>query len=48
MRRCESQPPQGTNAAIYSFIALLGYTRALTLGEKMVEAKDNRGKGGRA
>jgi hypothetical protein len=50
---CASQatkltPAQGTNAAIYSFIAFMGYARAMSLGEKMVEAKDNRGKGGRA
>jgi len=39
---------QGTNGALWSLIAAAGYTRALILGEKMEEAKDNRGKGGRA
>lgn len=39
---------QGTNAAVYSFIATLAYTRALMLGEKMEEAKANRGGGGDA
>jgi hypothetical protein len=37
---------KGTNAAIYSFIAFIAYARAIALGEKMGEAKDNRGKGG--
>jgi len=36
---------QGTNAAIYSFIAAIGYIRALTLGEEMADAKANRGRG---
>ncbi|KAJ7072061.1 hypothetical protein C8F01DRAFT_1044428 [Mycena amicta] len=39
---------QGTNAALWSLIAIFCYVRALALGEKMEEAKDNRGKGGRA
>jgi hypothetical protein len=39
---------QGTNAALWSIIAIICYTRAIALGEKMAEAKDNRGKGGRA
>ncbi|KII92756.1 hypothetical protein PLICRDRAFT_37554 [Plicaturopsis crispa FD-325 SS-3] len=39
---------QGTNGAIWSLIAAGGYTRAIMLGEEMKEAKDNRGKGGRA
>ena len=37
---------QGTNAAIYSFIAGLCYVRAQLLGEYMPEAKDNKGRGG--
>jgi hypothetical protein len=37
---------QGTNAAIYSFIAATCYTRAVLNGEVMEEAKENRGKGG--
>jgi hypothetical protein len=39
---------QGTNAAIYSFIAALCYIRAQINGETMAEAKENRGKGGSA
>jgi len=39
---------QGTNAAIWSLIAIGCYTRAQLLGETMPEAKENRGKGGRA
>jgi len=39
---------QGTNAAIWSFVSVLCYIRALTLGETMAVAKANRGKGGRA
>jgi len=39
---------QGTNAAIYSSIALFGYTQAQIRGEEMQAAKDNRGKGGGA
>jgi len=39
---------QGTNAAIWSFIAAMCYTRAQLLGEEMAEAKENRGKGGGA
>jgi hypothetical protein len=39
---------QGTNAAIYSFIAACCYIRAQVLGEKMEEAKSNRGKEGAA
>ncbi|KAM5540310.1 hypothetical protein V8D89_006129 [Ganoderma adspersum] len=39
---------QGTNAAIYSFIAALCYVRAQLKGEYMPEAKDNKGRGGRA
>jgi len=39
---------QGTNGAIWSLIAAGCYGRALALGEKMEDAKNNRGKGGRA
>jgi len=38
---------QGTNAAIYSLVAVICYTRAQMLGEVMKEAKENRGKAGR-
>ncbi|KIO16861.1 hypothetical protein M407DRAFT_181359 [Tulasnella calospora MUT 4182] len=34
---------QGTNAALYSLIAAIGYTRAVMKGEVMEEAKANRG-----
>ncbi|THH29204.1 hypothetical protein EUX98_g4984 [Antrodiella citrinella] len=39
---------QGTNGAIWSLIAMGCYIRAQTLGEKMEDAKQNRGKGGKA
>jgi len=39
---------QGTNGCLWSLIAAGCYSRALMLGEKMEEAKENRGKGGRA
>jgi len=39
---------QGTNGAIWSLVAIIGYTRAIMLGEKMEEAKENRGRGGKA
>jgi len=39
---------QGTNCALWSLIAIFCYVRAIALGEKIEEAKDNRGKGGRA
>lgn len=39
---------QGTNGALYSFIAACCYIRAQMLGEIMPEAKDNKGRGGRA
>jgi len=39
---------QGTNGALWSMIAAACYIRALMLGETMAEAKENRGKGGRA
>ncbi|RDX41813.1 hypothetical protein OH76DRAFT_1411811 [Lentinus brumalis] len=39
---------QGTNGAIYSLIAALCYTRAQLNGEIMPEAKDHKGRGGRA
>jgi len=39
---------QGTNAAIWTMIAAIAYTRAQMKGETMEEAKANRGKGGAA
>lgn len=39
---------QGINAAIYALIAALCYARGIMLGETMEEAKENRGRGGRA
>lgn len=39
---------QGTNAAMWSLIAALAYTRAQALGEEMEEAKENRGRDGHA
>jgi len=39
---------QGTNGAIYSFIAALGYFMASIKGEELKVAKDNRGRGGEA
>lgn len=39
---------QGTNGAIWSLVAVIGYTRAIALGETMEEAKQNRGRGGKA
>lgn len=39
---------QGTNASIYSLVAICCYTRAQMLGETMEDAKENRGRGGRA
>jgi len=39
---------QGTNAALWSFIAIICYLRAMALGETIEEAKANRGQGGRA
>jgi len=39
---------QGTNGAFWSLIAAGCYTRAQVLGETMEDAKNNRGKGGRA
>jgi len=39
---------QGTNVALYSLIAAIGYGRAQALGEIAQEAKDNRGKAERA
>ncbi|CAA7261733.1 hypothetical protein NLJ89_g2559 [Agrocybe chaxingu] len=39
---------QGTNAAIWSFIAAGCYIRAIMLGEEMAEAKGNRGRSGQA
>jgi len=39
---------QGTNAALWSLVAIFCYIRSIALGEKMEEAKANRGQGGRA
>jgi len=39
---------QGTNSALYSLIAAFCYTKGIMAGEEMAEAKENRGKGGRA
>jgi hypothetical protein len=39
---------QGTNAGIYSIVAMICYTRAQLLGETMEEAKENRGRAGAA
>lgn len=39
---------QGTNAALWSLVAIFCYIRAVALGEKIEEAKANRGQGGRA
>jgi len=39
---------QGTNAALWSMIAAGCYTQAVMLGEKMEEAKNNRGTSGKA
>jgi len=39
---------QGTNAALWSLIAIMCYIRAMALGETIAEAKANRGQGGRA
>jgi len=38
---------QGTNAAIYSLIAIFAYTKAIMHGEVLDEAKANRGNGDR-
>jgi hypothetical protein len=35
---------QGTNAALFSLIAAICYTRAVALGETVKEAAENRGK----
>lgn len=40
---------QGTNGAVYSLTAAVGYGVAISKGEEMEVAKENRGgKGGRA
>lgn len=39
---------QGTNGAIWSLTAALCWGRAIMLGEVMKEAKDNKGRGGKA
>jgi hypothetical protein len=35
---------QGTNGAIWSIVALIGYSRALMLGEVMKDPKDSKGR----
>jgi len=39
---------QGTNGAVYSMIAAFGYAMAMSQGEKVQEATENKGRGGRA
>jgi len=39
---------QGTNAAIYSLLAIVGYTAAQMRGEIMASARDNKGRHGSA
>ncbi|KAF7323052.1 MFS transporter [Mycena chlorophos] len=39
---------QGTNVTLWSLVGIFCYVRAIALGEKIEEAKANRGKGGRA
>jgi hypothetical protein len=39
---------QGTNGAIWSLVAIFGYTRAMMLGEVMKEAEDNKARRERA
>jgi len=39
---------QGTNAALYSTVALIGWTMAQLKGEIMAEARINKGTGGKA
>jgi vacuolar-type H+-ATPase subunit I/STV1 len=39
---------QGTNGGVYSVTAAFGYAMALVKDEVMKEAKDNRGRGGKA
>lgn len=40
--------PKGTNGAIWSLVAILGYTRAIMLGEVMKEAENNKARRERA
>ena len=40
--------PKGTNGAIWSLVAMLGYTRAIMLGEVMKEAENNKARRERA
>jgi len=39
---------QGTNAALYSLVAVAAYVRAQVKGELMPEGKENKGRGGHA
>jgi hypothetical protein len=41
-RRMTDSVSKGTNGAIWSLVAILGYTRAMMLGEVMKEAEDNK------
>lgn len=40
--------PKGTNGAIWSLVAILGYSRAMMLGEVMMEAENNKARRERA
>jgi hypothetical protein len=40
--------PKGTNGTIWSLVAIIGYTRAMMLGEVMKEAEDNKARRERA
>ncbi len=40
--------PKGTNGAIWSLVAILGYSRAMMLGEVMEEAENNKARKERA
>jgi hypothetical protein len=40
--------PKGTNGAIWSLVAILGYSRAMMLGEVMKEAENNKARRERA
>ena len=40
--------PKGTNGAIWSLVAIIGYSRAIMLGEVMKEAENNKARRERA
>jgi len=48
LRMTEIVRCKGTNGAIWSLVAILGYTRAIMLGEVMSEAEDNKARRERA